>query len=55
MYVSLERVVREVLDALEANCPLLIPGRLMQMAMFLVRITPKPLLRVLSRLAPAVD
>jgi short-subunit dehydrogenase len=55
MYVSLERVVREALDALEANCPLLIPGRLMQMAMFLVRITPKPLLRVLSRLAPAVD
>jgi short-subunit dehydrogenase len=55
MYVPVERVVREALEALEADRPLLIPGRLMQIGMFLVRITPMPLLRVLSRLAPAVD
>ncbi len=52
MYVSLERVVREALDALEANCPLLIPGFAMKVGIFLVRLTPMPVLRLLSRLSP---
>ncbi|PYK20798.1 MAG: hypothetical protein DME55_01295 [Verrucomicrobia bacterium] len=52
VFVPVEQVVREALTALEANRPLVIPGFPMKLGMFLVRITPMPVLRMLSRLAP---
>ena len=45
-------VVRDALAALEANRPLVIPGFPMKLGMFLVRITPVPILRLLSRFSP---
>jgi uncharacterized protein len=50
--VTVETVVRESLAALEADRPLVIPGLPMKLGMFLVRITPMPILRLLSRLSP---
>jgi len=52
VFVPVERVVREALTALEANRPLVIPGFPMKLGMFLVRIIPMPILRLLSRLSP---
>jgi len=52
VYVSVEEVVRDALAAVAANKPLLIPGFPMKLGMFLVRITPICILRVLSRLSP---
>jgi uncharacterized protein len=52
VFVSVEQVVRDALAALEANRPLVIPGFPVKLGMFLVRITPMPVLRMLSRLAP---
>ena len=52
VFVSVEQVVRDALAGLEANRPLVIPGFPMKLGMFLVRITPMPILRWLSRLSP---
>jgi uncharacterized protein len=49
VYVSVERVVRDALRAIEADRPLVIPGLFMKLGMFLVRITPMPILRLTSR------
>ena len=49
VFVPVEEVVRDALTALEANRPLVIPGLPMKLGMFLVRITPLPILRLLSR------
>jgi short-subunit dehydrogenase len=49
VYVSVERVVRDALAAVEADRPLVIPGFIMKLGMFLVRITPMPILRLTSR------
>ena len=49
VYVSAADVVRESLLALEANRPLVIPGVLMKLGMLLVRITPMPVLRFVTR------
>ena len=48
-YVSVEDVVSAGLAAIERNRPLVIPGFLMKLAMFVVRLTPMPLLRFASR------
>jgi short-subunit dehydrogenase len=52
VYVPVEQVVRDALAALEANRPLIIPGFPMKLGMFLVRIMPTPILRLLTQLAP---
>jgi uncharacterized protein len=52
VFVPVERVVRDALTALEADRPLLIPGFPTKLGMFLARITPAPILRLLSRLSP---
>jgi short-subunit dehydrogenase len=49
VHVSVEQVVRDALAALKADRPLVIPGVAMKLAMFLVRITPMPVLRWASR------
>src|SRR6266542_4716465 len=45
VFVPVEQVVRDALAGLEANRPLVIPGFPMKLGMFLVRITPMPILR----------
>jgi short-subunit dehydrogenase len=52
VFVPVEEVVRDALAALEADHPLVIPGFPMKLGMFLVRITPMPILRLLSRFSP---
>jgi short-subunit dehydrogenase len=52
VFVPVEQVVRDALTTLEADRPLVIPGLPMKLGMFLVRITPMPILRLLSRLSP---
>jgi short-subunit dehydrogenase len=52
IHVSVERVVRDALTALEADRPFVIPGLPMKIGMFLVRITPMPILRWASRFSP---
>jgi short-subunit dehydrogenase len=49
VHVSVEQAVRDALAALEADRPLVIPGLAMKLGMFLVRITPMPILRFVSR------
>ena len=49
VYVSVERVVREALDAIENDKPLVIPGFMMKLGMFFVRLTPMSILRLASR------
>src|SRR5205823_11323751 len=49
VYVSVEQVVHDALAALEADRPLVIPGLVMKLGMFLVRITPMSILRWASR------
>ena len=49
VHVSVEQVVHDALAALEADRPLVIPGLAMKLGMFLVRITPMPILRLASR------
>ncbi|PYK06101.1 MAG: hypothetical protein DME66_05375 [Verrucomicrobia bacterium] len=49
VHVSVEQVVRDALAALEADRPLVIPGFAMKLGIFLVRITPMPILRWASR------
>ena len=52
VFVPVEQVVHDALTALEADRPLVIPGFPMKLGMFLIRITPMAILRLLSRLAP---
>jgi uncharacterized protein len=52
VFVPVEQVVRDALYALEVDRPLVIPGVPIKLGMFLVRITPMPILRLLSRLSP---
>jgi short-subunit dehydrogenase len=49
VYVPVEKVVRDALSALEADRPLVIPGLTMKIGMFVVRLTPMPVLRWTSR------
>jgi len=49
VHVSVEQVVRDALAALEADRPLVIPGLPMKIGMFLMRLTPMPILRWASR------
>jgi short-subunit dehydrogenase len=48
-YVSVEQTVRDALDAIESDKPLVIPGVVMKLAMLLVRITPMSILRLALR------
>jgi short-subunit dehydrogenase len=50
VYVSVEKTVRDALAAVEADKPIVIPGLAMKLGMFLVRITPMPILRLAWRL-----
>src|SRR6266404_6020453 len=50
IYVSVEQTARDALAAIEADRPLVIPGLFMKLGMFLVRITPLPILRLAWRL-----
>ena len=50
VYVSVEKTVRDALAAVEADRPLVIPGFVMKLGMFLVRITPMSILRLAWRL-----
>jgi len=49
-YVSVEQVVRDALAAIESDKPVVIPGLVMKLGMFLVRITPLSILRLAWRL-----
>ena len=49
-YVSVDKVVRDALNAIESDKPLVIPGFVMKLGMFLVRITPLSILRLAWRL-----
>lgn len=51
VHVSVEVVVKESLEALERDKPLVIPGFVMKFAVFLVRLTPMPILRLASGLS----
>lgn len=51
VYVSVENVVRAGLRAIEREQALVIPGFIMKLGMFLVRITPLPILRLAWRLS----
>lgn len=55
VHVSVKKVVQDALAALEANKPLIIPGFAMKLGMFLVRLIPMPLLRLLLRRARRRD
>ena len=50
VYVSVEKTVRDALAAVEEDRPLVIPGFVMKLGMFLVRITPLSILRLAWRL-----
>ena len=49
VHVPVEQAVRDALAALEADRPLVIPGLPMKLGMFLMRLTPMPILRWASR------
>ncbi|HEY2713440.1 MAG TPA: SDR family NAD(P)-dependent oxidoreductase [Chthoniobacterales bacterium] len=49
-YVAVEQVVADALQGIEYNKAIVIPGMLMKLGMFLVRLTPLPLLRVANRI-----
>jgi hypothetical protein len=51
-FVSVKQVVRAALAALEADRPLVIPGVTMKVAMFLTRLFPMPVVRLILRLSP---
>ena len=51
VYVSVENVARAGLAAIERDRALVIPGLIMKLAMFLVRLTPLSILRCASRLS----
>ena len=49
VYVPVEQVVSDALAAIQSDKPLVIPGALMKLGMFLVRITPMPIMRLAWR------
>ena len=51
VYVSVEKTVHDALAAVESDKPLVIPGFVMKLGMFLVRITPMSILRLAWRLS----
>jgi short-subunit dehydrogenase len=51
-YVATEEVVRDALVGIEHNRAIVIPGVAMKLGMFLVRVTPTAVLRLVSRLSP---
>jgi short-subunit dehydrogenase len=52
VYVSVEQTVRDSLAAIENDKPIVIPGFIMKLGMFLVRITPMSILRLAWRFIP---
>jgi uncharacterized protein len=52
LQVAVEQVVRDALTGLEADRPVVIPGSAMKVAMFLSRLIPMALVRLVFRLAP---
>jgi short-subunit dehydrogenase len=52
IHVSPEQVVRDALAAIETDRPLVIPGAMMKLGMFLVRLTPMSILRLAWRVSP---
>ena len=52
LVVRAEQVVRDALAALEANRPMVVPGLAMKLLMLLARVTPLPVMRLVSRLSP---
>src|SRR5437660_2489445 len=52
LQVPVAQVVRQALAALEADRPLVIPGFAMKLAMFLTRLMPMPVMRLILRLSP---
>jgi uncharacterized protein len=50
-YVAVERVVADALRGIERNQPIVIPGFVMKVGMFIVRLTPLAVLRLASRLS----
>jgi uncharacterized protein len=50
VYVSAEKTVHDALAAVESDKPLVIPGFVMKLGIFLVRITPMSILRLAWRL-----
>ncbi len=51
VYVSAEQVAREGLDGVERNRAVVIPGRIMRVAMFITRLIPMPVHRHFARIA----
>jgi short-subunit dehydrogenase len=49
--VPVKQVVADALRGIERNKAIVIPGMLMKLGMFLVRLTPLPLLRAANRLS----
>jgi len=49
VHVPAEQVVADALQGIERNQPIVIPGLMMKLGMFIVRLTPMPLLRLASR------
>jgi uncharacterized protein len=52
LVVTVEQVVRDALEALEADRPLIIPGFAMKLLMLLARLMPMPVLRWVARMSP---
>jgi short-subunit dehydrogenase len=52
LVVTVEQVVRDALEALEADRPLVIPGFAMKLLMLLARLMPMPVLRWIARISP---
>ena len=50
VYVPVEQVVADALRGIERNQPIVIPGLMMRLGMFVVRLTPMPVLRLASGL-----
>jgi short-subunit dehydrogenase len=49
-YVAVEQVVADALRGIERNQPVVVPGLVMKAGMLIVRLTPRPVLRLGSRL-----
>lgn len=52
LVVTAEEVVHDALAALEADRPVVVPGLAMKLLMFLARVMPMPLIRLVARLSP---
>ena len=53
LHVAAQQVVRDALNGLEADRPVVIPGSAMKVAMLLARLMPMPVLRFIARLLPS--